>query len=626
MSVPSNLIPTRISQLPVDPNPSLDSWLMVNHGGVTCQVQASDLVAVSGVPTSRQVIAGTGLTGGGALSANVTLSIAPGGVGTTQLASTGVTEGSYGSSSEIPVFTVDAKGRITAASSEPLSTAGLVPATRQVIAGDGLTGGGNLNSNVTLSVDYGSALPLNGSSLGVTGSSLEVSRSDHQHPAVELAEDDQVNGVLGLDNGGTGASLTPVAGGFVWSGGDHLYVGAAGEAGQVLVSGGSGAYSWGSAFIISDQAANIVYAGPASGGVGPTSFRSLVTADIPTLPWSKINATPTTLSGYGITDGQPLNANLTAISGISGNGLLARTGAGTAESRSVTASSAYITVTNGDGVAGNPTVGLTYNSTTIGTTPVLLGGTSLTLGGLTSVTVTQDPLAALDLATKQYVDTVAQGLSAKTSCVAATTVNLVSLSGLLTLDGVILLTGQRVLVKNQSAPADNGIYLAAAGSWTRALDMNVWAEVPGAFTFIESGAVNASTGWTCTAAVSGTIGTTAMSWTQFSGAGTYSAGTGLTLSGAQFSLTNTAVSAATYGSASAVPVISVNAQGQITGVIDTTIVAGAATNLVGGAASQLAYQTGASATGFIANGAAGQILTSNGASAPSWSDVSGGTF
>ena len=183
---------------------------------------------------------------------------------------------------------------------------------------------------------------------------------------------------------------------------------------------------------------------------------------------------------------------------------------------------------------------LTNSSVTVGTTNVALGATSLTLGGLTSVAVTQDPVSALQLATKQYVDSVAQGLDAKASCVYGTTGN-ITLSGLATQgngDWTSTLTaGDRILVKSQTSSQFNGIYLANASTWTRALDMDTWAEVPSSFVFIESGTTLADTGWVTTANAGGTIDVTAMPWVQFSGAGTYTAGTGLTLTGSQFSLT-----------------------------------------------------------------------------------------
>jgi hypothetical protein len=92
------------------------------------------------------------------------------------------------------------------------------------------------------------------------------------------------------------------------------------------------------------------------------------------------------------------------------------------------------------------------------------------------------------------------------------------------------------LVKNQANQAQNGIYAAASSGWTRTADMNNWAEVPGAFTFIEDGATLSATGWVTTAGSTGTIGVTNMPWTQFSGAGTYTAGNGLQLISNAFSV------------------------------------------------------------------------------------------
>jgi hypothetical protein len=101
--------------------------------------------------------------------------------------------------------------------------------------------------------------------------------------------------------------------------------------------------------------------------------------------------------------------------------------------------------------------------------------------------------------------------------------------------------------------------------------MNTWAEVPSAFTFIESGTTLADTGWVSTANQGGTINVTPMPWSQFSGAGSYLAGTGLTLTGNTFSITNTAVTAAAYGSSSQVATFTVNAQGQLTLAASTSI-------------------------------------------------------
>lgn len=282
-TVPSNLIPTRLTQLPTAPvgATAATSQMVIVYNGNTYQVNAGDIVSTTGVPTSRQVIAGTGMAGGGALASDVTLSIAPGGVGTVELAETGVSAGQYGSATTVPVFIVDVDGRITSVVEAPITVSGYVPTSREVIAGDGLEGGGALNDDVTLTVDLTDLIPESVFQSGSAGTSTEVSRADHRHPAVDLADDDEVNGLLGLASGGTARSIVADAGAIVWSGADGLYVGPVGLAGQVLVSSGTGEYTWGSALIMSDQPANVVYAGPASGPDAPTAFRALVNADIP---------------------------------------------------------------------------------------------------------------------------------------------------------------------------------------------------------------------------------------------------------------------------------------------------------------------------------------------------------
>jgi hypothetical protein len=150
------------------------------------------------------------------------------------------------------------------------------------------------------------------------------------------------------------------------------------------------------------------------------------------------------------------------------------------------------------------------------------------------------PTDAAHAATKGYVDAARQGLDVKKSVRAATTVavNLTSeLEAGDTIDtNVTLVAGDRVLVKNQGTASQNGIYVVqSSGAAVRATDANGTADTGevsgGTFTFVEEGAVNADSGWVVSTNGAITVGTDAMNWVQFSGAGQVIAGDGLTKDG-----------------------------------------------------------------------------------------------
>jgi len=268
---------------------------------------------------------------------------------------------------------------------------------------------------------------------------------------------------------------------------------------------------------------------------------------------------------------------------------------------------------------------LTNSSLTIGTTNIALGATSLTLGGLTTVTLTQNPANALDAATKQYVDAAVSNVNYHAACNYATTADLGTVlynngaSGVgatitkltpfatLAIDGGSPTVGQRILVKNETSGQYNGIYtVTSVGSgvtgWvlTRATDYDQTGTgqneiAPGDTTFIINGTVNASTQWVQTTDLPITIGTTPLVFAQIAGPGAYTAGTGLTLTGTQFSIANTAVTAGSYGSATQVGTFTVNAQGQLTLAGNTTVTpaVGSITGLGTGVATFLATPSSA---------------------------------
>ena len=325
------------------------------------------------------------------------------------------------------------------------------------------------------------------------------------------------------------------------------------------------------------------------------------------------NGVTVSLGGSGTITATATNA-LTIGTGLSGTSYNGSTAVTIAIDSTVATLTGIQTLTN-KSISGStntfsniPNSSLTNSSLTVGTTSIALGATSLTLGGLTSVTVTQDPVSGLQLATKQYVDAVAQGLNTKQSVLVATTVN-ITLSGEQTIDGVTT-SASRVLVKNQTTQANNGIYLSGTGAWTRTTDANTWNQLVSAYVFVEEGSTQADTGWVCTVDPGGTLGVTAVTWVQFSGAGTYTAGTGLTLTGTQFSITNTAVTAGSYGSATQVGTFTVNAQGQLTLAGNTTVTpaVGSITGLGTGVATALAVNTGSTGA-FAVMGSAASFTT-----------------
>ena len=147
------------------------------------------------------------------------------------------------------------------------------------------------------------------------------------------------------------------------------------------------------------------------------------------------------------------------------------------------------------------------------------------------VATPSDTDAANRVASKGYVDGVAQGLDIKDSCKAATTAN-ITLSGAQTIDGVSIVADDRVLVKDQSTQTENGIYLCKAGAWQRASDFATGAAEAGAFTFVEQGTENGDNGFVCTSDKgSDVVGTNNIVFSQFSGAGQITAGNALRKSG-----------------------------------------------------------------------------------------------
>lgn len=462
--------------------------------------------------------------------------------------------------------------------------------------------------------------------------------------------------------------------------------------GSPVTSSGTLSATWAS------QAGNLVLASP-DGTSGTPSFRAIVAADVPTLNQNTTGNAATATTSTNIAGGAagsiPYQTalNTTALL-AAGSGVLV---GGTTPSYSTSPS---LTGTNFSSI---PNAALSNSSITIGTTAISLGGTSTTLAGLTSVTLTQNPSNALEAATKQYVDgLVSSGITYHTPVkyevpnttgnlnatynngtagVGATLTNAGTLAAFAP-DGPTASPGDRILIYNQTNAFENGVYEVTTvgdGStpWvmTRTTDADSYglkdpnALGEGDAFFIQSGNTGAGETYVCNTSGTITFGTTAINFVQVSSSQVYSAGTGLTLTGTQFSLTNpvvtslggtglasyTAGDTLYYSAGSTLNKLAIGTSTYImtssgsapqwsdpAGVTvgnatnaSTATNATTATNLAGGSANQLAYQTGAGATSFVAAPVtAGHYLKWNG-SAFTWDvagtgtvtsvDVSGGT-
>jgi hypothetical protein len=481
--------------------------------------------------TNGQVLTAQGTT---AVPIWTTLSVPSG-----NIQPTGVTAGTYGSASTVPQFTVLASGQISNATNVPIT----IPYTS-------VTG-------------LGSMATQNASAVAITGGTIDGTTIGGTTPAaasftsltatgptnVATIASGVWNGTaIGVSYGGTGATTAAGARsnlGAAASGANSDITSLSGLTTPLSEpQGGTGFSSYTTGDLLyadaSDSLArlNDVATGNAliSGGVGvaPSYGKIGLTTHVSgTLPVANGGTGATTLTGY-----------------VYGNGTGAFTAATTI-----------------------PNAGLTNSSVTIGSTSISLGGTATTLAGLTTVTLTQDPTAALQASTKQYVDNQVATVSNQTFHTASgygTTANLTATysngtggvgatltnSGALaalTIDGYTftatdVTNATRVLVKDQTTGAQNGIYVVTnqgSGSvaWvlTRASDFNTVGTGPnyietGASTFVTGGSTNASTGWVMTTTGTITVGSTSLTWTQTSSSSSVTVTSPLTKVGSVISL------------------------------------------------------------------------------------------
>ena len=447
----------------------------------------TEWVPASGSTEVIQDVIGSSVIGGTGLTATYDDNA---GNTTIDLDNTAVTAGNYGTTAaKTASFTVDAQGRLTAASEQDIQIA-----TSQVTdlaefiddtVGDAVTGLVQAGEGIDVTYDDNAGtLTIAGEDASTSNKGIaSFNTDDFNVTAGDVELEDTVVKTVTTDSG----ALTPSSHGFSILGGEGLDVTHTGT--SITVAGEDAT----------------------SSNKGIASF----------------DATDFTVTSGAVT------LNVDRIEDAVDNLIIAGTG---------------LDKTYNDG-AGSLTIDIdstvtTNNGAQTLTNKTLGAGNSLSSdlnANNNKITGLATPTNATDAATKGYVDSTAIGLDVKLSVRVATTANIdltADLENGDVLDGVTLATGNRVLVKNQTDQTQNGIYVvASSGAASRSEDANSDAEVTaGLFTFVEEGTVNGNTGYVLTSDNPITLGSTNLVFSQFSGVGTFTAGAGITLAGTEFSV------------------------------------------------------------------------------------------
>ena len=492
-----------------------------NNSGSTAQPQdltAAQVLALIGGGTVSLINTGQGLQGGPITT-----------TGSISIANTGVTAGTYGSATAVPQIAINSQGQITSASRVNI----LIPTSQITGLGTMATQNANAVAITGGTIDQTTI----GGTTASTGSFTSLTATGTTNLST-VASGTWQGTPIAVAYGGTGATSASGARtnlGAAASGANSDITSLTGLTTPLAETEGGtgyGSYTTGDILYASSSTTlarlNDVATGNAliSGGVGvaPSYGKIGLTTHVSgTLPVANGGTGATTLTGY-----------------LVGNGTSAFTA-----------------------VATIPNAGLTNSSITIGSTAISLGASTSTLAGLTTVTVTQDPTASLQLSTKQYVDNQVATVSNTTfhtASAAATTANLTAtynngtagVGATLTnsgaqaafaVDGYTASLSDRILVKDQSTGAQNGIYTvttlgSGSTNWvlTRATDFNTVGSGPnyietGASTFVSGGTTWGSTSWVMNTTGTITVGSTALVWVQTSSSGNITVSAPITKTG-----------------------------------------------------------------------------------------------
>jgi hypothetical protein len=484
---------------------------------------------------------------------------------------------------------------------------------------------------------------------GNTGKFLTTDGTNAAWELVDVAAD--ITGTLPIANGGTGQTTAT-------TGFNALAPVQTANTGKFLTTDGTNA-----AWELVDVTADITGAVPiANGGTGQTTattgFNALapsqganagkfLTTDGTNAAWELVQLAADVSGTLPIANGgtgqTTAAAAITALTGAQTSGQYLRSDGTNSALAAIVAGDVPTLNQNTTGTAANVTGTVAVVNGGTGATDATNARTNLTAArsgantditsiALTTGTISTAPVSNTDIVNKQYADAIASGIHfheavelATTAALPANTYNngtsgvgatlTANANGALSVDSTLTVVANRVLVKNEVTQANNGVYtvtqVGSAGTpyiLTRATDFDTAGTGvdqidEGDFFLVTSGTANANTAWVQQTPPPITVGTTAIVFQQFAAPITYTAGTGLSESPAfTFNIANTAVTAATYGSASAVPVFAVNAQGQLTSVTNTNIaingsaVTGAISGAAGSVANVLSAGTGLSYT------------------------------
>jgi hypothetical protein len=526
---------------------------------------------------------------------------------TLSLIDTAVTAGSYGSATSIPTFTVDSKGRLTAAGSAAITTtlaiAGDTGTDSVALATDTVTfvGGIGITSTVA-AVGFATSVTFDiDSTVATLTGTQTLTNKTLTSPTINSAT---IGSAGATFNGSTSGTITVLA--TAIAGSNSLTLPAAtdtlvGKATTDTLTNKSINLANNTLTTTSAQLATAISDETGSGLVVFNNTPTLITPVLGVATATSINkvafTAPATGSTLTIADGKTLTASNTltftgtdtssvafgaggtvayvanklsvfaattsaelagVISDETGTGVLVFSNSPTL----VTPTLGAALATSITATSGNMGVGAAAGNNSVNLVPTGTGTVDAANKRITSVA---EPTQSSDAATKNYVDAVKTGLDVKDSVIVATTANLTATysngtSGVgatltnsgtqaaITIDSRVLTVGDRVLVKDQTTGLQNGFYKVttvgtASTNWvlTRTVDADEASEItPGAFTFVEEGTVGNDNGYVCTNTGAITIGTTAISFVQFSGAGSVIAGNGLTKSGNTLDVVGTA--------------------------------------------------------------------------------------